>query len=585
MANSYSRRKLLRRAIGLAGASIVGGALSDETLAARLLEELDDNDVLSGPDVSTTRRASEAENAKSGTDWLRPSIDEEVRSRLANGNLVRSQSLNIDTPAVRERTISLSVGRLVDGYADDMSINSGESIRFRISSQLGPYVVAVVRLGWYGGSGATDVYRSSPLPGVSYPGSYYVSPGWDATGTVSLNWPVALTISTGGWSSGFYLASLIPISTGVPESYIPFVVRDDSSTASIVMQIPFTTYQAYNYWGGKHLYTGDDGIAATVVSFDRPYHDLGGTGHLFMGDHQVLGWLEQHNYPVTYATSIDTHRNPALMDGRKVFLSVHHDEYWSQAMRNNAVSWIAGGKSLAMLCANNIYWRVRFEPNPAGVPNRLMACYKGHQEPSIEKTILFKDLGQTEAHIEGVEFAGAAYDDSDWVVTAASHWLYQGTGLSNGSRIAGVIGGEWDKVVAQTPSDTTVVASVPKNSYDFGPTVQASVIRDMASGATVFAASTLKFGLFFGGQRSIRADLAIAQITSNLLAHIGVDPDGEPPATTTTTTTTTPATTTTEVPGSRLTAPPVASLPPVPRQHSSRSAGPSSSPRRPASGG
>ncbi len=523
MFDDLSRRELLRKAAGIAGVAMAGAALSDEAIAAELEPQL--GTTLTGSDTSATIRASVIENAKVGADWLSPGLRADLDARLANGSLHRSPELGTP-PNNPAPSIPTSLGRLVDGYTDEVSINTGQTATFRISSMSGPYVVSILRLGWYGGAGATEVHRSATLPGIAYPGSFYTSPGWDANGMVALTWPVALSVSTAGWTSGYYLASLIPVSTQVPESYIPFVVRDDSSTSGIVMQIPFATYQAYNHWGGKNMYHGDDGVPAKVVSYDRPYDDLGGTGHLFRGDHQILGWLEKNNYPVTYATSLDIHRTANLMQGRKLLLSVFHDEYWSQTMRNNVVSWIGGGKSVAFLSSNNLYWRVRFGASAAGVANRTMACFKGYPEPSTERTILFADLGQSEAQITGVEYAGLNYPsgDSDWIVTNANHWIYAGTGLSNGSHIAGVIGGEWDRVNAETPSDTTILASVPMVDIDLGPTIQHTVVRDLANGAVVFDASTWKYGLYFGGQFSVREDISIGKITTNLLTHIGITP-------------------------------------------------------------
>jgi Bacterial Ig domain len=522
MFDEISRRELLAKAAGLAGVAMAGASLSDEALAAELEPQLS-GAKLTSPEATAAIRALAAENAQPGADWLSPALRADLEARIANGTLHRSPEL---APPTAPPSIPTSGGRLVDGYADEVSINTGQTAKFRISSMSGSYVVSVLRLGWYGGAGATEVYRSATLPGIAYPGSYYTSPGWDANGMIALTWPVALSVSTAGWASGYYLASLIPVSTQVPESYIPFVVRDDSSTAGIVMQIPFATYQAYNHWGGKNMYHGDDGVPAKVVSYDRPYDESGGAGHLFRGDFQVLGWLEKNNYPVTYATSLDIHRTPTLMQGRKLLLSVFHDEYWSQTMRNNVVSWIGQGKSLAFLSSNNLYWRVRFGASAAGVANRTMACYKGFPEPSPEQTILFSDLGQSEAQITGVEYAGLNYPsgDADWIVTNANHWIYAGTGLTNGSHIAGVIGGEWDRVNAQTPSDTTILATVPMVDIDLGPTPQHTVVRDLANGAVVFNASTWKYGMYFGGQLSIREDLAIGKITRNLLSHVGVGP-------------------------------------------------------------
>jgi hypothetical protein len=524
---ALSRRELFKGAVGAAGTASFGGFGAFE-------HEINERFAASLSDYVPSETASAAileENARAGAfDWLRPEIDAEIRRQLSEDAKPRSSNIPRqagETPPVAG--VPIEVGREIDGYADAMSVNSGESLSLRVSSLIGNYRVAVLRLGWYDGAGAREIYRSEPITGTAYSGSAYRSPGWDANGMVSCGWPIGHTLSTAGWSSGYYLAALISVRTGQTETYIPFVVRDDSSSAGIVMQIPFTNYQAYNYWGGKSLYAGDDGRPAQVVSFDRPYRDLGGTGHLFYGDFQVLSWLERYGYPVTYVTSGDVHRRPDLMNRRKLLLAVHHDEYWSQSMRNNLVSWIASGKSLAMFSGNNIYWRVRFDSNSLGIPDRVMSCFKGYPEPSPEKTILFRDLGQNEAAIEGVEYAGAAYDVSDWVVTNANHWIYAGTGLKNGDRLAGVISGEWDSRPSFAPADTTTIASVAKLSYDFGPTIQSSVVRDVANGATVFSASTLAFGLFFGGAYSRREDPSVIKMTTNLLSHIGITPGAQPP--------------------------------------------------------
>jgi hypothetical protein len=528
---AISRRALFKRAVGAVGATSFGGfAEFEHDLTEQLSLSLSGDDALGEASI---RQEIRQENALPGAiDWLRPEIDAEIRRQLSEQAKQEIRDPRLDSATGEAPPVAgvpIEVGREIDGYADAMSVNTGESLALRVSSSIGAYRVAVLRLGWYDGAGAREISRSAIIPGTKYAGSAYQSPGWDANGMVSCGWPVGHNLSTAGWSSGYYLAALISVNTGQTETYIPFVVRDDSSSAGIVMQIPFTTYQAYNYWGGKSTYTGDDAKPAQVVSFDRPYRDLGGTGHLFYGDFQVLSWLERHGYPVTYVASSDVHRRPDLMNGRKLLLSVYHDEYWSQSMRNNLVSWIASGKSLAMFSANNIYWRIRFDNNTLGIPDRVMSCYKGYPEPSAERTILFRDLGQNEAEIEGVEFAGAAYETSDWVVTNANHWIYAGTGLQNGDRLAGVIGGEWDSRPAFAPPDTTTIASIPKQSIDFGPTVQSSVIRDVASGATVFSASTLFFGQFFGGAYSRREDPSVIKMATNLLSHVGVNPGSQPP--------------------------------------------------------
>jgi hypothetical protein len=475
----------------------------------------------------TDLRADEsilAENAKTGTfGWLNPAIEAQILANLNGG------SEHDETQMGQAESINLSAPQRVEGYVDAMSVNAGEAVTFRVSSRLGNYSVSILRIGWYNGAGAREVYRSSGIAGINYP-----TPAWDTNGMVACSWPAALAVSTAGWTSGYYLAALIPQSTGLAESYVPFVVREDASTAPILMQIPFTTYQAYNSWGGKSMYGGSDGKKADKVSFDRPYSANGGTQYLFIGDHQMITWLERNGYPVTYAASSDTHRNPGLMNGRKLFLSVYHDEYWSQSMRNNLTSWIGSGKSMSMLSANNIYWRVRFEPNSAGVADRTMACFKNAAtDPNkTEPTILFSEVGQNEVQIEGVQFASFGDFTAPWIVTNAGHWIYAGTGVSNGTSIAGLVGTEWDKAVAGAPADTQIIAASPTSGV-YGPSVHAAAVREPSAGQVLFTAGTIRFPMFFGGFNSPGEDARVRRMFTNVLDRSGVVV-GDPNVTTTT---------------------------------------------------
>jgi hypothetical protein len=503
MTFEFSRREVLRIAAG-SGVAAVGGwqLLNGDTAHANAAEMI------------------RLENAKPGTPgWLNPAIEAQIRTDL------HGESSDNQTQAGQAQGVDIGRAMRIEGYANAMSVNTGESITLHVSSRLGSYVVSVLRMGWYGGSGAREVFRSGELPGVNYP-----TPGWDGDGLIACNWPAAISMSSAGWPTGYYLAALISRATGLAESYVPFVVRDDSSAAPILMQIPFTTYQAYNAWGGKSTYGGSDGRKANKVSFDRPYGANGGTMYLFIGDHQFISWLERNGYPVSYAASSDTHRNPGLMNNRRLFVSVYHDEYWSQSMRNNLVSWVGAAKSVAMLAANNIYWRIRFEPNAAGVADRVMTCYKdAARDPNkSEPTILFSEVGQNESQIEGVTFASFGDVTAPWVVTNAGHWIYAGTGVSNGTAIAGLVGTEWDRADPNAPTDTQIIASSPTTGV-YGGSVQAAAVREPASGQVIFAAGTIRFPMYFGGYNSPGEDARVTRMVANLFARIGINGGGQPP--------------------------------------------------------
>jgi hypothetical protein len=497
MEREISRRTLLRTAVGAVGAFAAHGLFLNR-----------------GAEQSN---AIELENAKPGTfGWLSPRVDAQLRAHHTKqeGRREAGQAEGVDIGALQR----------AEGYVDSPSVNAGQTISLRVRSALGAYQVSFLRMGFYGGAGAHEVFRTPTIAGVNY-----AIPSWDSNGMIACNWPVALTQATTGWTSGYYLAALIPNSTGVAESYVPFVVRNDFGGAPILMQIPFTTYQAYNGWGGKNLYGGADGVRATKVSFDRPYEANGGTQYLFAGDHQMILWIEQNGYDVSYATSHDTHTNASLMDGRRVFLSVYHDEYWSQTMHNNLTSWIGASKSVGFLSANNLYWRVRFEPNIAATPNRVMACYK---DPAIdpdtaEPSILFSEVGQSESQIEGIEFSSYGDVNAPWIVTNANHWIYAGTGVANGTQIAGLVGTEWDGQSAVTAADTTIIAASPTTGV-YGPSVQAGAIRETTSGGVVFDAGTIRFPMLLGGAYSPGLDARVARMVQNFFSHAMIPQTGGP---------------------------------------------------------
>src|SRR5207302_5648461 len=73
-----------------------------------------------------------------------------------------------------------------------------------------------------------------------------------ATLLLECNWSSSYTLTVPNtWTDGLYLAVLS--SAQGFQNYIPFVVRDDSRSATLLYQQPVNTYQAYNNWDGKGL--------------------------------------------------------------------------------------------------------------------------------------------------------------------------------------------------------------------------------------------------------------------------------------------------------------------------------------------
>lgn len=434
----------------------------------------------------------------------------------------------------------------IEGYASATSVANGESISFYVSSIESTYSMQIFRMGWYGGLGARAVHGP-----ITRDGFQQAIPQPDpATGMVECNWtsPYTLTIPS-DWVSGVYLVKLT-LPSSRRNSYIPFIVRNDSSQANHYVQLSVDTWQAYNRWGGKSLYSkfSTNGVAADIVSFDRPYTDGNGTGQfLWNWEYSMIRFLEREGFDVTYSTNIDTHARGSLLNNHKSFLSIGHDEYWSWEMRQTVEAALASGVDLGFFTANAAYWQVRFAPNPAGVPYRRMIGYKEDafqagkdpyatdSDPSNNHliTVQFRDVraaNKPEAALIGVQY-GDDPIDGDLVIddVTSAPWVFTGTGLTKGSVLRGLLGYEVDWVVpGVTPAGTVTLAHSAFVTTDNGTTgFSDMVVRSIGTSMpaderpTVFATGTIQWpwGLddWNSSTRGSRLNAAAQQITRNVL--------------------------------------------------------------------
>jgi hypothetical protein len=418
----------------------------------------------------------------------------------------------------------------IQGYASLTSVNQGGTIDFHVRTiNTNSYTLSVFRMGWYSGTGGRLMLGPVTLPGVVQPmppAPVYQPSG---TGIVECNWSVSysLTIPT-DWVSGVYLVKL-SLSSPAKESYIVFVVRDDARNSPILFQSSVATYQAYNEWGGSSLYTTDSIGAKTgvKVSFNRPYWRNFGAGDFVSlngapgYEMQMVRWLESQGYDITYATDIDTHENPNTVLTHKVFLVVGHDEYWSRNMRDNVTQGRDAGVHLGIFASNVLFWQVRFEPSSTGIVDRTIVSYKelASMDPVSDPSLVttrWRDLGEPEGELLGVQYnLFSAPTVSDIVVTNASHWLFDGTGVTNGTIFPNVEGYETDSLYP--PSGATVLAHSPYPRDD--PQVFGDMtIYTAGSGALVFATGTMEWSLGLDDFPPSQGIVpAMQQITANFL--------------------------------------------------------------------
>ena len=340
--------------------------------------------------------------------------------------------------------------------------------------------------------------------------------------TEPTQWPVLLQMQQ-QWASGLYLAVMRPSSGSGQLRFAPFVVRPASPPAGIVVQVPFTTYHAYNGWGGASLYrfNSPNGVARELP-MARPFDTFQGAGFAFYGDYQFAQWAAQQRYDVSYITSYDMHHDPNILERASLFVSVFHDEYWSTPMRRGFEAFVDGGGNAAFFAANSIFWRIRMS-------DTTMTCHKAEtqqadDDPDITAQWRSKLIRDPEDGVLGSRYDSYVFPYGrgfDWTVQSADHWIYEGTKLANGDRMKGLVGYEWDNAPNPTRQGLTLLSHT---SIDIDPNKahrhEATVLEQPGKGS-VFNAGTTYWPRFLLGDKRFRRDPRVEQMTHNVLRRWG----------------------------------------------------------------
>ena len=376
----------------------------------------------------------------------------------------------------------------VEAYGSQSSILPGEVLGLHVRCATERYDVEVRCVSRRAGHDGGIVWAAHGLPGVDHP----TPDDADAHGC---RWPASVEIAVGAdWPSGVYLATLR--AHGVPAErstgHAMFVVRARHPSAPMLLVLATNTYNAYNAWGGRSLYTGGH-----EVSFDRPFvrgllarpdggdedrksppcppgaepdldgdryvahrrrfalpPSIGSTGwHTY--ERLFVAWAQRHGLDVDVAVSQDLADHPSLTDGYSLVLGVGHDEYWSAGQRDAIERYVASGGNYASFSGNTMFWQVRFDAT-----GRHMTAYKyrAHRlDPVVgttdETTMsgMWCDplVGRPEWRFLG---AGSAYGlysrfgrstpraPGGFTVYRDRHWMFEGTDVRYGDLVGAVHG-------------------------------------------------------------------------------------------------------------------------------------------------
>lgn len=269
------------------------------------------------------------------------------------------------------------------GYADKTSYNAGETVNFKVDSSQNSNI-RIYRMGHYDGDNWRLVDTVANVAVDQDSGSTIT----DSNGATTMSWSTTATWNIPSAAvSGLYTAVVLT-AAGTPASWISFVVRNDGRRAGIVIGIPTSTWMgAYNYYGnnsaetsslaGGSLYTdvgaGFDAANRTLaVSYNRPLVTHGNiVNHWDAYDLAAIDFFEQQGFDVKYVASEDVDEDPSRWADSTVYMSVGHDEYWSQPMRDNVEQFRDDGKHVMFLAGNEVWWRIRYADS-----YRTIWCYK-----------------------------------------------------------------------------------------------------------------------------------------------------------------------------------------------------------------
>ncbi|WP_051266589.1 DUF4082 domain-containing protein [Nakamurella lactea] len=447
----------------------------------------------------------------------------------------------------------------IQGFATQISVNHGQTVQFKITTDAPAYRIEIYRLGYYQGDGARLVDTVNPTASLAHNQPACATDEsteiYDCgTWRVSASWAVPAAAV-----SGVYIANLVRTDDG-GQSHIPFIVRDDSSHSQIVYQTSDPTWQAYNTYGGSDFYVGQGNGRAYKVSYNRPFATRGwegGRDFLFSNEYPMIRFLEANGYDLSYISGLDTDIRGNLLTNHKAFLSVGHDEYWSAGQRTNVENARDAGVNLAFFSGNEVYWKTRWEPSEDGnnTANRTLVCYKDTWANApidpVEATATWRDprFGGN-GHGPENALTGTMYmsNFTDLPITVSADEgkfrLWRNTALASQpagtstALAAHTIGYESDEDIdnGSRPAGlvrlSTTTGPTPQYLQDFGSqtgvapgtTTHHLTMYKAPSGALVFGAGTVQWAWGLDSDHdgtATAADPRMQQATVNLLADMG----------------------------------------------------------------
>jgi hypothetical protein len=446
----------------------------------------------------------------------------------------------------------------IAGFANLNYAAVGDTVKLYVTTASPTYHVVAYRMGWYQGKGARQVWASGQVAGGLQP-PCPVTPGVNMVSCD--NWTSDLSIPiTAQFVQGDYLLKLV--GTGGQEGYVPLTIWSPNSTATYLVINRTFTEEGWNAYGGYSFYQGEGPCPprvpkypvcnrARIVSLDRPFATGNGASDFLGNEYPLIQYMEREGLDVTYVTDVTLDADPQIALNHRVLISLGHDESWSYPERLAAVEAQAHGVNIVFFGAAAVLRNVRMQPSPLG-PEREEVDYRDASEDPLDGhgnplQVTGNTWGSPPADWSEDPFVGETYsgyltgsDSVPFVVYDASAWIFQGTGLQDGSKINGVVMSDIDHLqpTPSMPQNLQVFGHSPvplsmvyTNQGTWGPFTYSDMTyyTDPRSGAGVLDTGTVNWIAAMGACPAAVSTCGpdvVQQITGNVLRVFGQGPAG-----------------------------------------------------------
>lgn len=324
---------------------------------------------------------------------------------LANDWLAK-ENLQTGIPFSKKEWQDLSL-RSISGSAlwvNKTSVNCGDELQVHASLygsslldfESGVRSIQAIRIGWYQGAGAREIWNSGPLKLKQYG----VKKHKNATRLIDTNWPTTLTVRVGqDWVPGFYLI-VTKSPSGIIESAAPLVVHSPAGTSKLALMHSFITWNIYNSFGGASGYFGAGATKAEkrldrtrVSSFDRPMVASGGFS-IHRDAISTVQFLEKNSIAVDQYSDVDIDNWPSLVSKYNGVVLAGHAEYFTRRMMDSMIAARNSGINIAILGGNTAIWQTRLTESKFGKDRRAIIYRKATEDPITDPdkiSIKFED--------------------------------------------------------------------------------------------------------------------------------------------------------------------------------------------------